>query len=623
MAYTKNAAVDAMDTDKQLAYYKANPEEAKQEIARAQGVGGAAASNWVNQLQGVQTPKPAISAATAPSTIKPTTPNLTPNTSPTQQPSAQQSAQDWINNAASGQGGMESYVKNQQAKYDYATRTGDKEMLTNLSNDMQRVGYKLNQTNTGGGSGEQAVNAGTYKVGDVVNGWTLQEGGGWSGNIHTVTGPAPGTTGIPGMASFGAGAGAGAGAGVGGKPALNLGGDDDAIGKEIMNGVNQKIQSINQGLGLSQQANNDQVNQNQNFLNEQIAKMTKQKASDLDSAVTFQNRRGGFYSGGLDYQQGQINSGYEESVGGLNRDIASRNDAIWKNNTSLAKNAADNIAMLLQQAPDQIRAAVSAAASKQHDNDIEMAKLTGNFQDTSKVDAVKQKMAQNSADYALASPSRQKELHDENIRLAASIGGSDTTGNGDYAFSPGTRTMEGQQQDYNQYKDDRDFQYTQYRDAIKDQQYQQKFDQDAQQFGIDYALKQAVQLGQLDISQMNADTSRMNANTSANNASVTNNRYTDQQNARGFEGTVMDEISQLDPSDYEGWLNKNRGEIVRQLGTDGFDKIKKSVTAPAQQAGKSADSLRTQAINLAKNDPNWYNEADREGLIQEYMGYLR
>jgi hypothetical protein len=52
-SYTKNAQVDAMPIDQQLAYYAAHPSEAQQEIARAQSVGGSAAQTWANQLSGM------------------------------------------------------------------------------------------------------------------------------------------------------------------------------------------------------------------------------------------------------------------------------------------------------------------------------------------------------------------------------------------------------------------------------------------------------------------------------------------------------------------------------------------------------------------------------------------
>lgn len=100
---------------------------------------------------------------------------------------------------------------------------------------------------------------------------------------------------------------------------------------------------------------------------------------------------------------------------------------------------------------------------------------------------------------------------------------------GDYN---GQRTVAGQQLDYTKSKDQRDFDYgksiddrnftyQQARDEVKDQQYKQTFDEDARRWGMDYALKKAVDMGQLDISRINASTSAKNAETSrisANNS---------------------------------------------------------------------------------------------------------
>lgn len=140
----------------------------------------------------------------------------------------------------------------------------------------------------------------------------------------------------------------------------------------------------------------------------------------------------------------------------------------------------------------------------------------------------------------------------------------------------------------------------------------------AQDFNQNYQNKQ------LDINQQKANQA------GSKGASVSQQRYSDQQSQKGFEGSVMSELSQLDPSDYDGWLEANRGEITKQLGTTGFDRIKKSITADShatEKANASAESkasaLRKQAISLAKGDPNWYDENKREQLIQEYIGYLQ
>lgn len=73
------------------------------------------------------------------------------------------------------------------------------------------------------------------------------------------------------------------------------------------------------------------------------------------------------------------------------------------------------------------------------------ANFTGYYNNPN-MSAIQKAMQANSAAYANASPEEQKRLHQENLKLAASIGGTDTTGNGDYAYGP-ARTLAGQQQD--------------------------------------------------------------------------------------------------------------------------------------------------------------------------------
>ncbi|OXM83960.1 hypothetical protein [Paenibacillus rigui] len=60
---------------------------------------------------------------------------------------------------------------------------------------------------------------------------------------------------------------------------------------------------------------------------------------------------------------------------------------------------------------------------------------------------VRRKMAENSAAWYNASPEEQQRLHDENLRLGQSIGAIYNDQTGDYAFSPATRTLQGQAQD--------------------------------------------------------------------------------------------------------------------------------------------------------------------------------
>lgn len=109
------------------------------------------------------------------------------------------------------------------------------------------------------------------------------------------------------------------------------------------------------------------------------------------------------------------------------------------------------------------------------------ANFTGYYNDSNTA-AVKKQMLANSAAYNSASPEEQQRLHAENLKLAASIGGSDTTGNGDYAFGPGQRTMQGQTLDNAKQVDQRNFQYQTVQDAVKNGMSQQQIDNSAKQF---------------------------------------------------------------------------------------------------------------------------------------------
>lgn len=170
--------------------------------------------------------------------------------------------------------------------------------------------------------------------------------------------------------------------------------------------------------------------------------------------------------------------------------------------------------------------------------------------DANTISSVRKQMEANSAAYADASPEQQKQLHEANLQLAASIGGNDTTGNGDYAYGP-MRTIQGQQLDYNQQKDQRDFQYQTVQDAIKNGMSQQQIDNQAQQFaqrlGFDYDNMNANDKqawAQIAISQQNADTS------SASQKNSSDRLDWEKDQANNKSKTASDYYKELDSSMY-------------------------------------------------------------------------
>lgn len=224
----------------------------------------------------------------------------------------QQSAQDWINKQESGQGGLDAYIKRQQQRYSDAYTSGDQDLIGRLNSDSQRVGYTL------GASAPQAAMS--------------------SAAGNQVAQPAS---------------------------AIN----PDLIQKQktdlINSQISQQIQGFNQGLAQMQQANESAVGQNNQFLQDQISRMQKQKPVDEQAAINLANRRGGFYSGGLDYQLGQNNKAYVEQQGQLERDTATRNADIWNRNSLLAQQAAEKITALQNQSPALIQQAVQEELDRQ------------------------------------------------------------------------------------------------------------------------------------------------------------------------------------------------------------------------------------------------------------------
>lgn len=101
------------------------------------------------------------------------------------------------------------------------------------------------------------------------------------------------------------------------------------------------------------------------------------------------------------------------------------------------------------------------------------------------------------------------------------------------------------------------------------------------------------------------------------NATAKNNSYT---------ASIYDQLSQLDPSDYAGYLNANQGEIVKNIGQKAFDDFKKSVMSDQNAQGK-ADSaqgkvdltIREKAIAAAQKDPDFLSGKSKlKDLIPQY-----
>lgn len=243
------------------------------------------------------------------------------------------------------------------------------------------------------------------------------------------------------------------------------------IKKQIENQLATQSQAINAELAKTLQANQLAVQQNNSYLQEQLGKLGQQKVVNDDSATKLQNRRGGFYSGGLDYQLGQNASSYNEASGSVSREIAQRNADINNRNALLAEQAAQQISLMQQQAPDLIRQRVAEALQSQQETKMREASLTGKYN------------GQNTVDY-------------NNMLLQQKLAEAGLTG-----MYNGKQTLEAQEKLWNQKHQNEIFAYQKVRDTITDQQKKMEFDEQVRQFGITFAIDQQVKLGNLSLEQ--------------------------------------------------------------------------------------------------------------------------
>lgn len=278
-------------------------------------------------------------------------------------------------------------------------------------------------------------------------------------------------------------------------------GIEDRSRAEIQNQIDRQSQSINQGLAQSLQANQLAVEQNKQYMEEQLEKLRQQQAVDQNRATNLQNRRGGFYSGGLDYNLGQINASANQGRENLQRDVAARNADIWNRNALLAQQAADQITMLQNQAPDQIRQLINREIDRQRQFEINEAGITGEYQGRPTQEA---QHNQWNRDYMDSQFDWQRETDQRDFDWTRETDQRD--------FDQRVSEREWDQQhaqdkfDWTRETDQRDFdqrvreleqerQYRQERDSVADRQWLAEYERAGQQFAEQMGLNWA-QLGQ-------------------------------------------------------------------------------------------------------------------------------
>lgn len=233
--------------------------------------------------------------------------------------------------------------------------------------------------------------------------------------------------------------------------------------------------AIMQNLERLQQSTNFVTQQNNQALQENLAKLQEQKSVNDQTIQQLQNRRGGFYSGGTDYQLGNNTRAFTEASGNLQRDVQSRNNQLWNSYGLQAQQAYDNIMQLEQSAPAMIQQLIQQKAAQDRQLSMDEAQLTGLYNGMPTMDY--QNMNFNQA-------LQQNKLN-----------------------------LDQQQQQFNQNLAAYNVMYQRARDEIEDEKWKLQFDEDVRRYGLDYALDKQYKMGNLSVAQKNAETARFNAET--------------------------------------------------------------------------------------------------------------
>jgi hypothetical protein len=364
--------------------------------------------------------------------------------------------------------------------------------------------------------------------------------------------------------------------------------------------ANQKT-TIEQELARLTQANDLAVTQNNTFLTDSIKKLEENRIKAGEQILSYQNRRGGFYSGGVDYQTAQNNDAFATQEGSVTKDIGARNADIWSRNRLLAEQAATNLAALQNQAPARIQQLIAEQMEKDRQAAIQEAGITGMYKGAPTMDMNKLTFDQGLATNKLNLDTRTQDMNE--VELMAKLTG----------YLP---------------------------DGRPTSEYQQTILKNAWdvigQIGYvpnELAGVVGVPAGTKTLDAKQVAIQQQNANTSSSNADLSRTKFNQDNDANGLQAQIMDGIAQFDnAAEASAWLNANASSITASLGADTFAEMKKMLplffgedtsATDAKTKAEAAKKLRSEAVDMAAKDYRWKVQSqDKEALIQEYMQIL-
>ncbi|MBB6731882.1 hypothetical protein [Cohnella zeiphila] len=329
------------------------------------------------------------------------------------------------------------------------------------------------------------------------------------------------------------------------------------------------------------------IDQNNAALNEQLDKLNQQKAVDTNAAQELQNRRGGFYSGGLDTQLASIDSGYANNVNTLTRDVASRNQQLLDQYGNMANTIAEQINNLQQNAPDILRSRIQDWINNERNYGLDYANTFGSLNGKQTLGAEEQQFNQDLAN-------RQQDLNERQQDLTETQVMAELTGK----LPDGTPTNQYQQQQLENYWTVAD-QTGVIPNVLADM------------YGLPHgtstfeakqaAIQNAQQQQQIGISAQNARTSSASAANSASNARF--NQLMDVWQATGKAPAGLEQYGiqagQALPTESKP---TPQSSLSNKQSTDNLNQILDDLSDPNITKAEARQLLNANAANLTDSD---------------------
>lgn len=261
---------------------------------------------------------------------------------------------------------------------------------------------------------------------------------------------------------------------------------------------------------------------------------------------------GTFQSGEMNSNFANLLAGNQGELGKINRDLANTTTDVNERRGLINNNAMDSEQALMDTIESARLGALLNDTYKGQDRQLQIAQLMGmlNGQKT------------------LGGRAQDFNEMDSNRRFDRGVKESDR--NFDRGVFESDRNY-----DRGVKESDRNFEYNKTRDAIKDAQYQQTFDENVRQFGLDYAIKKAQSDNQISVNnqQVQMSKDKLAWDKDPKNPSNRQTTTTKAPTKSEMESDYVMGFDSLTPENRIKALNEDKANIIADLGIAGYERL--------------------------------------------------